>query len=291
MHQIKHGIYYEDTYLGVTLGALVFSHGTILIDAPLRPEDARSWRSTLLSLRSGTNRLMISLDAHLDRTLGVRSMECTVLSHENTAQAFRNRPVIFKGPNLESGADWEHYNDAIGTRWASPDITFTDHMLLYWGGPQVLLEHHPGPAPGATWVIIPEEQIVFVGDLLVPDQPPFLASADLAQWLESLDHLSKSYKNYVIVSGRGGPVEREMIRSQAALLKKIARQVERLAAKNASPEMTETLIPRLLAEINFPPSLNEKYAQRLRAGLYQYYSRQYHPQSTIESIDLEDIPE
>jgi hypothetical protein len=36
MHQIERGILYEDTYLGVTLGALVFSHGVIIIDAPIR---------------------------------------------------------------------------------------------------------------------------------------------------------------------------------------------------------------------------------------------------------------
>jgi hypothetical protein len=33
MQQIKQGIYYEDEYLGVTLGALVLPFGTILIDA------------------------------------------------------------------------------------------------------------------------------------------------------------------------------------------------------------------------------------------------------------------
>ena len=77
MQQIKPGIYFEDGYLGVTLGALVFSHGTIMIDAPLRPEDARAWRSALLNLRGGSSRLLVSLDAHLDRTLGTRAMECT----------------------------------------------------------------------------------------------------------------------------------------------------------------------------------------------------------------------
>lgn len=286
MIQIKRGIYYEDTYLGVTLGALVFSQGLILIDAPLRPEDARAWRSALHSLRGGSSRLMISLDAHLDRTLGARSMECTVLSHQKTAQVYRDRPVIFKGQTPDSGADWENYNDAIGTRWASPDITFTHHMYLYWGGSPILLEHHPGPAPGAIWVIIPDEEIVFVGDAVVPDQPPFLANADLLPWIETLDLLYKSYKNYVVISGRGGPVPRDLIRSQSVLLKKIARQIERMAARNASPEKTEDMIPGLLTDLNFPAELQDKYMQRLRAGLYQYYNRQYRPHTFMEPVDI-----
>ena len=105
MLQIKKGIYYEDSYLGVTLGALVFPHGTITVDAPLRPEDARSWRSALMNLRGGTNRLMISLDSHLDRTLGARSMESTILSHQKTAQIYRNRPLVFKKQTTKSNTE------------------------------------------------------------------------------------------------------------------------------------------------------------------------------------------
>jgi glyoxylase-like metal-dependent hydrolase (beta-lactamase superfamily II) len=285
MIQIRRGIYYENTYLGVTLGALVFSQGLILIDAPLRPEDARAWRSVLHSLRGSSSRLMVSLDAHLDRTLGARSMECTVLSHQKTAQAYRERPLIFKGQTLESGSDWEYYNDAIGTRWASPDITFTQQMLLHWGGPPVILEHHPGPAPGAIWVIIPDEEIIFIGDAVVPHQPPFLANAELLPWIETLDLLYRSYKNYVIISGRGGPISNDLIRSQASLLKKIARQIERLAARNASAEHTENMIPGILNDLSFPTELKDKYIQRLRAGLYQYYNQQYRPHASLEPID------
>jgi glyoxylase-like metal-dependent hydrolase (beta-lactamase superfamily II) len=286
MQLIERGIFYEDSFLGVTVGGITFSHGTIMIDAPLRPEDARAWRSVLHNVRGGASRLMVSLDAHLDRTLGARSMECTIISHQKTAQTYRDRPVIFKGQTLESGADWENYNDAIGTRWVSPDITFSQQILLHWGGPNVLLEHHPGPAPGAIWVIIPEEQIVFIGDAVVPDQPPFFANADLLDWIETLELLSKSYKNYVVIGGRGGPVTRDQIRSQMVLLKKVARQVERLAAKNASSEKTEEIIPGVLADLSFPVELQEKYTQRLRAGLYQYYTRLYRPHASIEPADI-----
>ena len=166
MQLIERGIYYEDSFLGVTLGGLVFSHGTIIIDAPLRAEDARSWRSALLNQRGGSNRLLINLDANPDRTLGDRALECTIVAHTKTAQVFRNRPTIFKGQSVESGAAWEAYGDAIGMRWATPDITFTQRMSLHWGGPEVVLEHHPGPTPGATWVVIPEAKVVFRQSIL-----------------------------------------------------------------------------------------------------------------------------
>jgi glyoxylase-like metal-dependent hydrolase (beta-lactamase superfamily II) len=288
MQQIKRGIYYENTYLGVTLGALVFSHGIIMIDAPLRPEDARSWRSSLLNLRGGTNRLLVCLDAHLDRTLGARAMDCTIVAHQKTAHVFRSRPTIFKGQSVESGADWESYNDAIGTRWAAPDITFSDNMSLFWGGPEVLLEHHPGPAAGAIWAIIPEEKVVFVGDAIQLDQPPFLSNSDLPAWIESLDILLDSFKDYIVISGRGGPASYEVLRAQHRYLKNVMKGLERLAKHNASPEATEDLIPSLLSDLHFPPDRQEQYNQRLRSGLYQYYARHYRPASGIEQMHFDD---
>lgn len=288
MHQIKNGIYYEDAYLGVTLGALVYPHGTILIDAPIRPEDGRAWRSALLNLRGGAIRLLISLDAHLDRTLGARALDCTIVAHQKTAQIFRNRPTIFKGQSGESGAEWETYLDAIGTRWALPDITFTHTLNLHWGASEIVLEHHPGPAPGAIWVILPEEKVVFVGDAVTPNQPPFLASADVEEWLNTLAILDKGYRDYTIVSGRGGPVEIAAVREQIRYLKLIVKSLERIAKRNPPPEATEKLIPTLLSELTFPKEQYEQYAQRLRAGLYQYYIRRYHPASTPDQTPIEE---
>ncbi|MEE9188914.1 MAG: hypothetical protein V3U36_06045, partial [Anaerolineales bacterium] len=66
MHQIAPGIYSEDTFAGVTLGALILPHGTIMVDAPLRAEDARSWSASLTNLSIGSNRILVNLDAHLD---------------------------------------------------------------------------------------------------------------------------------------------------------------------------------------------------------------------------------
>lgn len=288
MQTIARGIFYENSYLGVTVGGLVFSHGVILIDAPLRAEDARSWRSALLNQRGGTNRLLVNLDSHPDRTLGARAMDCSIVAHQRAAQAFRSRPTIFKGQGIETGADWEMYGDVIGMRWAAPDITFTQCLSLHWGGPEVLLEHHPGPAPGSIWVIIAAERVAFVGDTVVLDQPPFLENADLTAWIESLELLSKSYRDYLIVSGRGGPAPTDAVRDQLRVLKHIMRNMDRLARKNASPEATEDLIPALLAGYSLSSDLHERYTQRLRFGLYQYYARRYHPASSLEPNHLDE---
>jgi glyoxylase-like metal-dependent hydrolase (beta-lactamase superfamily II) len=281
MHQISPGIYYEEAYSGVTLGALLLPHGTIMIDAPLRAEDARSWRTALNNIASGSSRILVNLDSHLDRTLGSRALDCAIVAHQTTAQVFRNRPPVFKGHTADSGAEWEVSNDVFGTRWAVPDVTFSDRLHFQWGEPEVILEHHPGPTLGSIWVIIPSAKVIFVGDTILFDQPPFLASADLEAWIDSLVLLNNSYKDYIIISGRGGPDGINGVRAQLDIIKYIHRALERLAKKNAPPEKTEGMISRLMAKMSIPTSRREHYIQRLRHGLYYYYSQHY---QSIESI-------
>lgn len=277
MQEIENGIFIETSYPGVTLGALILAHGTILIDAPLRAEDTRAWRAILINQGSGANRMLLNLDAHPDRTLGARALECTIIAHQKTAQVFRGRPSVFKGQNAESGAEWETYNDAVGTRWATPDITFLQRIFLHWGPPDIVLEHHAGPAAGSIWAIIPDQKVVFVGDTVLHNQPPFLANADIPLWLESLDLLHSVYKDYKIISGRGGMLPFEAVRSQHQFLKNVLKGMERLAKRNAVSVSTENLISGLLGGLKFSPHLEEQYIQRLRHGLNQYYTRRYRP--------------
>lgn len=282
MRQIQRGIYFEDSYLGVTLGGLVFAHGTIMIDAPLRIEDARSWRSMLLNQRGGSNRLLVNLDSHPDRTLGARSLECAVVTHQKAANVFRTRSSIFKGQSMEMGAVWEDYDDAIGLRWANPDITFSDTMSLHWGGPEIVLEYHPGPSIGAIWAIIPDEKVLFIGDAVVLDQPPFLADAELPAWVETLEYLEQAYRDFIIIGSRNGLITVEQVQDQKAYLLNAQQLIQEYLDTKEQPEVMEELIPELLKGFNFPNRWREKYQQRLRYGLFQYHSRHFGLPSLVD---------
>ena len=162
MKEIAPKIYFETAYEGVTLGAVSLSHGLILIDTPYKPEDIRSWRSSLLNLGGGVVRLLINLDAHEDRTLGAKGMECTVVSHELVNEIFNNRSSTFKPQNNETGAEWEESGNLGTIRWAPPEITFSDQMQVHWDDYPVTLEYHPGPSTGSIWVKLPEQKIIFL---------------------------------------------------------------------------------------------------------------------------------
>ncbi len=280
MDAIAKNVYIEERYLGVTLGVIVQPRGLVQIDAPPSPEDGRTWRASLMGMGGGPERVLINLDAHPDRTLGARTMDCTVIAHEKTAQAFRNRPNTFKAQGDETGANWEAIPGLGSVRWAPPEISFMEKMTLYWGDSPILLESHPGPSSGAIWVIVPEEKIVFVGDVVAKGQPPFLANASLPEWIESLKILQEpNYKGFTIVSSRGGVVTPLVVRNQVEILKHIYDRVEKLGSKKVAPAAVDKLADQLLKDFKAPAARQKQYTHRLRYGLNHYYARYYHGSS------------
>lgn len=273
MKKIVKNIFIENGYPGVTLGAIITTQGIIYIDAPPQPEDTQSWRVAIRNRSSGSDHLLVYMDDHPDRSLGGRAMNCPTIAHEKTAKVFTNRSAVFKSQLPESGSAWETCQGLSGIRWLPPNITFSKRTSLFWGKQQIILEHHPGPTPGAIWLIIPDRKIVFVGDTLVINQPPFLANADIDTWVSSLDELMTSkYQEHIIVSGRGGLVPYESIREQRRYLKDVQKRLGRLASRNASPDAIERHLPGLLSKFSFPSTRQEMYAQRLRYGLTKLYA-------------------
>jgi glyoxylase-like metal-dependent hydrolase (beta-lactamase superfamily II) len=276
MKQIAKKIFIETGYPGVTLGVIDWNHGLLLIDAPFRIEDARLWRTALLNLGGGIDRLLVNLDSHIDRTFGSRSMDCTVIGHERMSQVFRSRPISFKNQAMEMGAELELYNNLGSTRWLSPEITFSNRMEVNFDDNVVQLEYHPGPTNDAIWAIIPKEGVLFLGDAIICDQPPYLSQADIPTWLEQLHLLTiNPYKNYVLVGGRGGLIPTERVKEQIKLLEKIQKPLDTLAQKGAQPADTVKLVSGILKGINYQSNREVLYRKRLTWGLAQYFQNHY----------------
>jgi glyoxylase-like metal-dependent hydrolase (beta-lactamase superfamily II) len=283
MQEIANKVFIEDSFPGVILGAISTPRGLVQIDAPPSTEDSRAWRASLMNVGAGSDRVLVNLDSHPDRTLGARAMDCTIIAHEKTAEVFRNRPNTFKAQGDETGANWESIPGLGSVRWAPPEISFTNTMTLHWSDNPIQFEHRPGPTAGAIWVILPVEKIVFVGDLVLRNQPPFLSNCDLPAWIDSLKILmGNEYKGFNIISGRGGSVQAQVVKTQLDTIKHIHDRLEKMAARNASPEATEKLVEGLVSGYKAPAAKQKHFAQRLRYGLLHYYIRHYRPTNNFQ---------
>ena len=279
MEEIKPGIYYEETYPGATIGAILLSRGMIFVDAPLRPEDGHRWKTTLLNRSQGTiHKVVVCLDDHPDRTIGANNLDCPVITHRDAAKTLLDQTAIYRGQIPESGSSWERYPDTPGMQWMIPDITFTDKMQFHWAEEPIMLEHHPGPRPGSSWVILPEQKVVFIGDAVVLNGPPFLGKANLLIWIETLDVLLRSkFRDFIIISGRGGPVSLDNIKELKKSFRKIHRRIDKLASRRAAVEDVSDLADKFMDEFTFHKRDRDFFLQRLQNGLAQYYLRNYFP--------------
>ena len=278
MKKIKSHIYYESGYSGATVGALLFSKDTVLIDAPLKPDECRTWLSDLHKAGAKTRRLAINLDSHPDRTLGTQTLDAQVLAHRETMRQFRRRAAIFKALKQESGAEWEETPGLSGLRWALPQVTFTDHTLLHFDDRDLRLELHPGPGVGACWLVSPADKVAFVGDALVVGEPPFLAQADIPAWLKHLDLLtSRAFKGYTIIAGRGGKATGKDIADLRRFLKTVEEKLRPLAKKKSASAEIDKLAVKLAEKYKAPAKRKALYVQRLKYGLHNYFARRYQP--------------
>jgi glyoxylase-like metal-dependent hydrolase (beta-lactamase superfamily II) len=255
-----------------------------LIDAPIYSRDALPWRSSVPKPGSSSERLLVLLDEHLDRSIGARAMKCITVAHERTAQVLGNRPANTKPISARTGAIWETLDDLGTIHGSQPEITFTHSMNINWGEEPLILEYHAGPSRGAIWVVLPISKVIFIGDIVLSKQPPFLASADLDEWLDSLALLrSAKYRDYILISGRSGIVTQEETKNQSTLLKRIQSGLAKLAHHKAEPGVLEGFALELLKDF---PARNRKeedmYKARLQWGLQQLFTNHFYPASQAE---------
>ncbi|KUK46324.1 MAG: hypothetical protein XD73_0799 [Anaerolinea thermophila] len=281
MEEIAENVFIEEGYPRVVLGVLKLEQGLLMVDSPFRPEDVPSWQSKLSQLGAGMERLMVLLDAHVDRTMTIRAMETNVLAHDNVIEIIRSRSTSSKNQDLEPGPDWMHTEFPAGYRCVKAQMTFTDEALLHWDENPILVTHKPGAHSAGAWLIDETRKIVFIGDSVLEAQPPFFALADIETWISELNWLqSDRFKNFKLISSRNGVIDLNSVNKMAELLTKTKELMNDLASEDSPLESIPELASQLLKKLDYDPQSHERYMNRLMWGLEQYYLRNFADQET-----------
>ena len=119
---------------------------------------------------------------------------------------------------------------------------------------------------------MPQEKVIFVGDSVMVNQPPFLAYSNPAAWVMDMKILaSRAYKGYQIVSSRAGLITQDEVRAMGRTMTFIQNSIAALKEKNADLDTYLELIPRILKRIEYSPAESELFFNRLRWGLTTYF--------------------
>jgi glyoxylase-like metal-dependent hydrolase (beta-lactamase superfamily II) len=272
MRTVASGVYLNSKFPGVSVGAVASRGRLLLIDAPIRIEDAREWISQLGE--KGKPRSMALLDHHPDRVLGARGLDLPILAHDETRLVMNAWPDTFKGGSRPIGAEADRLKRISGVSKAVPDLTFSTEMSLHLEGREIFLLHRPGPTKGAIWVVVPDAKVVFIGDAVWLDEPAYLGDADLAAWQTTLQQAARGpYKAFTLVSSRDGVIERKALAQMSAWLARVEQRLRKVKPRPDLTESTASLASALLRSYKIPSTRREHAHLRLQVGLERLYTR------------------
>ncbi|MEV7371455.1 MBL fold metallo-hydrolase [Streptomyces sp. NPDC090301] len=170
---------------------------TLLVDTAATERRARLLREAVLAAGLPLPGTIVSTHHHGDHTYGngVFLPEARIVGHENcrSEQLAAGHQLHLLWPRTDFGKI-----DIV-----APSVTYRERMTLHVGGIEVRVIH-PGPAhtSGDSIVHLPEQGVVFTGDLVFQGGTPFLPMGSLAGSLRALD-LLRSLDAPTVVPGHG----------------------------------------------------------------------------------------
>ncbi|MBC7264980.1 MAG: MBL fold metallo-hydrolase [Chloroflexi bacterium] len=220
MREIADGVYVETAYHGANVSFVYTDEGAVLIDTPMQPREAWDWLGEVASRSNSRLAYLINTDYHIDHVLGNCFYRAITIAHELTWRELRNYDEAYLQRQLgyfrERYVGWE--TDLHKIRIVLPEVTVGESLTVYKGGREFQIVHVGGHTPATIAVYMPQERVLFSGDLVVSGQHPFLGHANTEQWLAALERIRNTMPVDIIVPGHGEPCGPEAIEEMHAYI-------------------------------------------------------------------------
>ncbi|MCH8850142.1 MAG: MBL fold metallo-hydrolase [Chloroflexi bacterium] len=216
-------------------GLIVGPESCIVIDALFAPSMTRAFRSEIARVTEKPVRLLIETHHHIDHTAGNALFpEAQIISHANARREQERvgtdvlellRPRI---PDLVAETD--------GFELRLPDLTFDGELTLHLGDRALRLLHF-GPAHtiGDALVLLPDERLLFAGDIAFHGVTPLGFEGHIGSWLDVCGRVD-ALEIDTIVPGHGPPGPKDDLRRMAGYLRTIREQARDSFEAGRTPE-------------------------------------------------------
>lgn len=274
MDKLSPNVYVETGYRGSTVGAIITPIGVICVDTPLLPADARHWRQQITQLTRQPIVYLIYTDGHRDRVLGHQWLGGQPVAHEATWEKMRSYGDALRQQVVEflshHGAPEAASEISQHLQLGLPQLTVGDGgtLTLHTAKPWVTIRPVGGANAGSIWVELPDQGIVFAGDLVTLNTHPFMSESNTKVWLERLAELrDPNYFAAKVVPGRGTTFRRADSHKVTDYLTDMRAQVQQmLTAQRGKFDATE-LAPNFIERFSIPSGEHERVQRRVKAGL------------------------
>jgi cyclase len=206
-------------------GFLVADDGVVAIDTCSTERRTRAFLHAVREVSDAPLRLVVNTHHHGDHTHGnYLTHPAAIVAHERCRELILESG-IFHVPGVWEEVDWGDLEVA------PPIVTFDDRLTLWSGDVEVQLHHIGTPAHTTNDVVawLPEQRVLYAGDLVFNGGTPFVLMGSLAGALASVERL-RAFDAEVIVPGHGDvcdPSALDRIERYYRFVDRVAAEAER----------------------------------------------------------------
>jgi cyclase len=228
---------------GANAGVVIGRDAVLVVDTLMSAKEAEHFLADIHKVTNKPVKYVVNTHHHLDHAWGngpFAAQGAVIIGHENTRRDLPQTAERLAHPEA-SGMD---PNAFAGTTLVAPTVCFNDKATVDLGDLTVELRY-PGPThtPGSILVAIPQDKLLFVGDILFAHYHPYLAEGDFPNWTKVLDELAQSDATK-IVPGHGPLADK----SDFAEMKTYLIEFDRLARELCAGKQADDA-PALMAEL------------------------------------------
>jgi cyclase len=264
MQEVAPGIFVETGYASGNVGAIATGAGLVCIDLPMRPKDVHHWLAQLERVSDEPIVLLVQTDYDRTRVLSTGLVDVPLIAHDATWPRMR----MYSSEKLLSQINEMLYGDSSLRKWRvrMPDMTFSERLMLHKGRREIHVLHGGGHSPATCMVHLPEEGLLFSGDVLYAGVHPSMSHAVTQQWLSVLTGLRKIVPGHGEVCDKGAsyPLS-EYIRGLRAAVRRHFR------AGRTKSETSSAVIPQFVDAFPYAEHERDAVRSRVKGGSDRVY--------------------
>ena len=184
-------------------GVVIGDDAVMVIDTQATPVMAQDVIRRIREVTDKPIRYVVMSHYHAVRVLGASAYQAQhIIASQDTRDLIAERGAQDMKSEIERFPRLFQAVETIpGLTW--PTLTFKGEMTLWLGSLEVkLMQVGRGHTKGDTIVWLPQQKILFSGDLVEFDATPYAGDAYFSDWPQTLDNLT-AMKPLALVPGRG----------------------------------------------------------------------------------------
>ena len=287
---------YGDVGLDGNSIAVLSRDGVLVFDTNGTPGASAAVLAEIRTLTDRPVRWIVNSHWHWDHWYGTETYQqafpgVRIVSHEKNRQLMMDPALAFNRPFLEEQlpaylqhmeqraadkpdleplleADKAFFEQKKNVHLVLPNVTFSDRLTIELGERHVeVLNYGRGVTPGDTFVYLPKEKILLLGDLIV-NPITFALSGYPTEWLRVLEKID-ALDATTIVTGHGAPLhDKRLLHATMDVFRVLLREGKAAKAKGLDPDQArDAIVPGLrdlmVAITGDDPARNAAFTQQL----------------------------